>query len=228
MGDPDPADGERGRLSRAAAKVVGFFDSVGKIVGTVAGVLALAGGLGLVTLGGGDEGEEKKEPTAVRFATDELAPVTNERFAFSFSHPTTWERQDAFNTDGSVFRSPDESVELRAFGVNASDGPMDVLARVQYLSARLQRSILDEAGQVLNNDLRFVAWEGPNDDQTPAERVVYRARDADTGRPITGVLMLTTQEGRDVTISCEVSRGRFAEFEGACNQLIGSLKLGRY
>lgn len=114
-------------------------------MGALAGLLALAGALGLVTLAGGEE--EKKGATRVRFSAAELAPVTNERFAFSFRHPRTWERQDAFNADGSVFRAPDESAELRTFGVNASEGPSNVLDRVEYLAQRQKQSVLEEGAR---------------------------------------------------------------------------------
>jgi hypothetical protein len=222
-GTSRPEPGSRGRLGRAAAKFVGFFDSVNKVVGALAGLLALAAALGLVTLTGGDKA--KKTATPVRFSAAELAPVTNERFAFSFSYPRTWERQDAFNADGSVFRAPNESAELRAFGVNAHEGPTNVLERVEYLAQRKKQAVLDEGGQILSDDLRFVAWDGPNDDRTPASRLTYRSRDPATGQPVTAIAMLTSQQGRDVTISCQVVRGRFHEFEGACNQLVGTLKL---
>jgi hypothetical protein len=215
----------RGRLGRGFDNFVGFFDSVNKIVGAIAGVLALAAALGLVTLSGGGEGEERKTPTPVSFEDGELESITNERFAFSFQHPRTWEQEDAFNSDGSVFYAPDESAELRAFGVNASDGPSDVLGRVEYLAQRQKQSVLDEGGRVLSDDLRFVAWDGPNDDQTPAARITYTSRDEATGRPVTTIAMLTSQQARDVTIMCEVARSRFKEFEGACNQLVGTLKL---
>jgi hypothetical protein len=224
LGDPKAEPGSRGRVAKAAGRFVGFFDSVNKVVGALAGLLALAGALGLVTLTGGDEAE--KTATPVSFSAAELALVTNERFAFSFRHPKTWERQDAFNTDGSAFRAPNEAAELRAFGVNATEGPTNLLERVEYLAQREKQSVLNEGGQILSDDLRFAAWDGPNDDRTPASRLTYRSRDPATGQPVTSVALLTSQEGRDVTIRCQVARSRFSEFEGACNQLIGTLKLG--
>lgn len=174
----------------------------------------------------GGNKERKTTATPLSFASAELAPVNNERFAFSFRHPRTWDREDAFNTDGAAFHAPDKSAELRAFGVNASDGPMDVLERVDYLVARQKQSVLDEGGQVLSEDLRFVEWDGPDADRTPASRVVYRSRHTETGERVTTIAMLTSQEGRDVTIQCQVATRRFRVYVGACNQLVATLKIG--
>lgn len=216
----------RGRLGRGFDRFVGFFDSVGKIVGTMAGILALLAALGLVTLNGGEKGEEEPEaPTPVSFENSELESITNERFAFSFQHPQTWEEEGAINSDGAAFTAPDEAAELRAFGVNAFDGPMDPLERVEYLAQQHKRSVLEEGGRVLSDDLRFVAWDGPNDSETPAARITYTSRQQDTGRPVTTIAMLTSQQARDVTIMCQVARSRFEEFEGACNQLVATLRL---
>lgn len=159
----DPGDESRGRFTRLGAGAVGFFDSVGKVVGAIAGVLALATTLGLLTLAGDDNGPESTE-TPLSFASADLEPVHNERFAFSFRHPKTWEPEDAFNSDGTAFHAPDKSAELRAFGAHAFGGPTTVLERVDYLAARKKQSVLDEGGQVLSEDLRFVAWESPQSD----------------------------------------------------------------
>ena len=228
----DPAPTRRGRLAQAGQAFVGFFDSVGKVVGAVAGILAVAAALGLVTLSGNESSGDKDaddEPNAappVRFAADDLASVTNERFAFSFRHPVAWEQQDAFNSDGgSVFRAPGETAELHAFGVNAYDGPTGVLERLD-LSRREPEAVgAGRGGVVLSDDVRFVAWDGPTADKTPASRVVYQSRDQNSGRSVTSISVLTTQEGRDVTITCQVVRSRFEAYEGACNQLVASLKL---
>jgi hypothetical protein len=62
-----PPDGSspRGRSARAAARVVGLFDSVGKVIGAVAGGLALAGALGVLTL----SGDKPSPPTTARTET---------------------------------------------------------------------------------------------------------------------------------------------------------------
>jgi hypothetical protein len=59
---PEPEAGRQGPIARAAGGVVGFFDSVSKVVGAIAGVLALLGALGLITLTGGDK-STSPEPT---------------------------------------------------------------------------------------------------------------------------------------------------------------------
>jgi hypothetical protein len=46
---PSPGSAPDGRHNRLTARVVGLFDSLGKIVGAIAGVIALAGTLGFLT-----------------------------------------------------------------------------------------------------------------------------------------------------------------------------------
>ena len=98
----------------------------------------------------------------VRFAADDLASVTNERFAFSFRHPVAWEQQDAFNSDGSVFRAPGETAELRAFGVDAmqTDPPGVLEAPWHYLAANEKQAALGEGGVCLERRraLRGLGW----------------------------------------------------------------------
>jgi hypothetical protein len=57
-----------------ATAVVGFFDSVGKVVGAIAGVFALATALGVFTLGGADEA-----PTTSAVLGQQSASTAHER-----------------------------------------------------------------------------------------------------------------------------------------------------
>jgi hypothetical protein len=68
---PSPGSAPRGRLTRAAAGAVGLFDSLGKIVGAIAGVVALAGALGFLTLGGG---EQSSAPSTARTEASKASP----------------------------------------------------------------------------------------------------------------------------------------------------------
>jgi hypothetical protein len=64
---PSPGSSSDGRHNRLTARVVGLFDSLGKIVGAIAGVIALAGTLGFLTLGGRNESSSTTTtPTAVQ------------------------------------------------------------------------------------------------------------------------------------------------------------------
>jgi hypothetical protein len=139
-----------------------------------------------------------------------LAEEVNERFAFSFRHPNTWEQEGAVNSDGAVFRAPLPATERRADGVNVADGHTDLLERVGYLAVRAKTEVLDQGGVVVSDDLRIGPWAGPGD-ELPAQRLVYRSRDADTGHAVTAVQILTSQGGRDVTIICQVSASADAQ-----------------
>jgi hypothetical protein len=225
--EPDYGETRFVRLQRSFAN-----HTVGAVI---LAAIAVIGAIGTVIDGGetiaGLFGDDDKSgppaaPTAVRFSEADLAEEMNERFAFSFRHPTTWEQQGAVNSDGAVFRAPQPATELRAYGVNVADGPTDLLERVGYLGARAKTDVLDQGGVVVSDDLRIGPWAGPGD-ELPAQRLLYRTRDADTGRAVTAVRILTSQGGRDVTIICQVPTREYKAYAGACNQLVATLRIER-
>lgn len=64
--DPVPPEGKRSVLVRTLTRVVGLFDSVGKVSGTLLGLVALAGVLGVIGRSSGDAREASVEKSEVR------------------------------------------------------------------------------------------------------------------------------------------------------------------
>jgi hypothetical protein len=225
--DPEYGETRFVRLQRSFANhtvgvvILAAFAVIGAIGTVIDGGATIAG-----LFGDDDKRPPPTAPAAVRFGEAELAEEMNERFAFSFRHPTTWEQQGGVNSDGAVFRAPQPATQLLAYGVHAADGPTDLLERVGFLGARAKTNVLDQGGVVVSDDLRIGPWAGPGE-ELPAQRLVYRARDADTGRAVTAVQLLTSQGGRDVTIICQVPTREYKAYAGACNQLVATLQIER-
>lgn len=174
--------------------------------------------------------EPKPRPLRpVKLDADELGTVTNERFGFSFGYPLSWDRVDAFNTDGTTFEAPEAGVTLTAYGSTASLGPRAQPDRLDYLVREERRTVATAGGRILRDaDLRLVPRENAGRGQGAAAgyRLVHRAGPPGRRSP-TSVVLLTTSGDRDVTIRCEAPTERYSAYVGASNRLLSTLRLTR-
>jgi hypothetical protein len=97
--DPPP----RGRIARAGAAVVGFFEGVGKIAAGIAAVLTIAATVGLVTLtGGGADEPHKARASATAAVTPREARVDRAEIQVSASVPSLPRENDASGANDYV------------------------------------------------------------------------------------------------------------------------------
>jgi hypothetical protein len=224
--DPEYGETRFVRLKRSFAN-----HTVGVVI---LAAVAVVGAIGTVIDGGatvaglfGDDDKPRPPtaPAAVRFSEAELAEEMNERFAFSFRHPTTWEQQGAVNSDGAVFRAPQPATELRAYGVNVADGPTDL--RASAISVLVQRRTCSI--KVESSSLTISASSPGRVQETnfpPSDSSTVHATPIPVARSPRSK-MLTSQGGRDVTIICQVPTHDYKAYAGACNQLVATLQIER-
>jgi hypothetical protein len=167
----------------------------------------------------------------VHLRSSELGTAVNARYGFSFSYPLRWKRNDPVNGDGLQAVGPEPGLEVLGYGglpippaasKTASGDPFAwAEAQAAHYVEGTDSEIVESPRQ---QNVKQVLGERSSTEVFGARMVVSVPGEA--GFPdVTQVVLLTTADGRDVTMVCSTPTELYDQYEGACNQLISSLTL---
>jgi hypothetical protein len=151
--------------------------------------------------------------------------VVNQRYAFSFKYPQTWDRKDPTNNDGYAFVNPmDPDTDMRAWGMHKVGPYVPGMWHDQQKQLAGYRRIEDVRKGMWLIDTKVVNGKSkPVKMELPGRRLKYEY-DSD-GKKITVLEVRTEYQNVVYTIDCSSPSSDYPKYEPLCFNIVNSLRV---
>jgi len=162
---------------------------------------------------------------AYEFSQKDLEKVVNQRFAFSFKYPKTWDRKDPTNNDGFTFVNPmDPDTEISAWGAHVFE-PGDTGIWDDYQEQLPgYRPIEDVRKGMWLIDTKVVNGKsGTVRMELPGRRLKYEYDR--NGKKVTVLEVRTEYQSEEYAIQCASPSSDYPKYETLCFTIVNSLRV---